>query len=132
MPGLAECGTFTAYKRHVRRGERVDDLCAQAARDQKNDRVEAARARSAEVVSLAIVAEPVVESVSELDEALENLRIVKAVMKDAPASAIAGLSKRREELVARVAKMQAASKPEVSALDQLAARRAERLSRAAN
>lgn len=129
MSGLAECGTFTAYKRHIRNSEPVDEACAGAARDQKNQRVEVYRQKSAEVISLAIAAEPSAEFESELDEALENLRIVKAAMREAPANTIAALSKRREELVSHVARLRAASKPEMSALDQLAQRRAERLAR---
>jgi predicted dinucleotide-binding enzyme len=127
---LAVCGTISAYQRHKRRGEPVDVECAQAQRDQVNSRAAAKRAASAEVVRLAVSVEPVVDLVSELSEALENLRIVKAAMGDAPANAVAGLSKRREELVSRIARLQSAARPEVSALDQLAARRAERLARA--
>ena len=123
---LHPCGTYAAYKRHVRTGTPIDDLCAQAGRDEKNNRLAAARVQSAAVVTLAVAVEPVVDSVDELEECLENLRIVRAVMSEAPANSIAGLSKRREELVARIAKLQLAKVPKVGVLDQLAARRAER------
>lgn len=126
---LKPCGTYAAYRRHLRNDEPMDELCAQAGRDQKNKRADGARELSAVNVSLAIAAEPPVEFESELDEALENLRIVKAAMHEAPANTIAALSKRREELVSHVARLRAASKPEMSALDQLAQRRAERLAR---
>jgi hypothetical protein len=133
---LKPCGTFAAYARHLRKKEEPCDACKQAARDQKNVRADATRSESAAVVSLAIAAAPpappAAEEISELDDALENLRIVKAVMDEAPANAIGGLSKRREELVARIARLQTANKPKVSALDQLAQRRADRLAAAAN
>ena len=126
MSDLQPCGTYAAYRRHLRKGEPVDAGCAQAARDQKNVRAVASLSESAEVVALAIAVEPAVDSVDELEECLENLRIVRAAMSEAPANSIAGLSKRREELVARIAKLQLAKVPKVGVLDQLAARRAER------
>lgn len=126
---LKPCGTYAAYRRHVRRGEAVDELCAQAARDEKSARVVAKREESAAAVAAAV--EPVVVGVDELVEALENLRIVRAAMSDAPANAVAGLSKRREELVRRIVVLEKAVEPEMSALDQLAQRRAERLAKAA-
>jgi len=129
---LHPCGTYAAYKRHVRTGTPIDDLCAQAGRDEKNNRLAAARVQSAAVVTLAVAVEPVVDSVDELEECLENLRIVRAAMSEAPANSIAGLSKRREELVARIAKLQLAKVPKVGVLDQLAARRAERRSASAH
>lgn len=108
------------------------DPCSEAAREQKNVRAESARVDSAEIVALAVASEPEVESVDELAEALENLRIVKAAMSEAPANTIASLSKRREELVHRIAQLQKADKPEMSTLDQLAERRAERRAASAN
>lgn len=129
---LMPCGTYAAYRRHLRNGDPIDDACAQAGRDQKNVRADRALVESADVVQLALTAEPPVEEdLSELDEALENLRIVRAAMKDAPANAIAALSKRREELVSRITKLQQTNSSEVSKLDQLAQRRAERLAASA-
>lgn len=129
---LAPCGSFTAYKRHLRRKESVDEACAQAARDQKNSRVDAARVESASRVSLALAAEPAVDVLDELDEAKENLRAVKAAMSEAPANAVAALSKRREELVRRIVVLSKANEPEMSVFDQLRQRREERLSKTAN
>jgi hypothetical protein len=126
MSDLQPCGTYAAYRRHLRNGEPVDASCAQAARDQKNVRAAAALNESAEIVALAVAGAPAVDSVDELEEALENLRIVRAAMAEAPANSIAGLSKRREELVSRISKLQLAKVPKVGVLDQLAARRKER------
>ena len=130
---LAECGTFTAYKRHKRNGDPVDDACAQAARDQKNVRVRVKRAETAEVVRLAIVgAPPEPEGVDELAEARLNLSIVRATMQAGVPTGMAALSKQYADLVALVRRLEGQSKPEVSALDQLANRRAERLAASAN
>lgn len=125
---LAECGTFSAYKRHKRNGDVVDDACAQAARDQKNGRVAARRDESAEVVRLAIVeAVPPEPGIDELEEARFNLSIVKATMESGVPTGMAALSKQYAELVSLVKRLETQAKPEVSALDQLAKRRAERL-----
>ena len=130
---LAECGTFTAYKRHKRNGEPVDAACAQAARDQKNVRVTVKRAETAEVVRLAIVAAPPEpETIDELFEARLNLSLVRATMQAGVPTGMAALSKQYADLVALVKRLETQSKPEVSALDQLANRRAERLAAAAN
>lgn len=129
---LAECGTFTAYKRHKRNGESVDGACAQAARDQKNVRVRVRRAETAEVVRLAIVdAPPEPEGVDELAEARLNLSIVRATMLAGVPTGMAALSKQYADLVALVRRLENRLKPEVSALDQLANRRAERLAASA-
>jgi hypothetical protein len=127
----AECGTFSAYKRHKRNGDPVDDACAQAARDQKNDRVAAKRADVTEVVRLAIVdALPPEPGIDELEEARLNLSIVRATMVAGVPTGMAALSKQYADLVALVKRLENQAKPEVSALDQLANRRAERLAAA--
>jgi antitoxin (DNA-binding transcriptional repressor) of toxin-antitoxin stability system len=128
MSALAPCGTFTAYKRHKRNGEPVDEACAQAARDQKNARAEAKRDELAEVHRLAIVeAGPEPEGVDELAEARLNLSIVRAAMQAGVPTGLAALSKQYADLVALVKRLENQSRPEVSALDQLAQRRADRL-----
>ena len=125
---LAECGTFTAYKRHKRNSEPVDDACAQAARDQKNVRAAGKRDETAEVVRLAIVDAPPLEpGIDELAEARLNLSLVKATMMAGVPSGMAALSKQYADLVALVRRLETQDKPGVSALDQLANRRAERL-----
>ena len=125
---LAECGTFTAYKRHKRNHEDVDSACAQAARDQKNVRADAKRAEVAEVVHLAILDAPPEEpGIDELAEARLNLSIVRATMQAGVPTGLAALSKQYADLVSLVKRLENADKPGVSALDQLANRRAERL-----
>lgn len=129
---LKPCGTFAAYQRHLRKKEPVCDPCAEAARAQKNTRVDYGRAESASMVALALAAEPAPDVLDELDEARENLRAVKAAMSEAPANAIAALSKRREELVRRIVVLSKSNEPEMSVFDQLRQRREERLSAAAH
>lgn len=122
----APCGTFSAYKRHKRKGEPVDDACAEAARNQKNDRVMANRSAAADVVKLAIVESPEPEPIDELAEARENLRIVKATMNAGVPTGMAALSKQYADLVALIKRLEAATAPKESKLDELARRRAER------
>lgn len=128
MAAVAPCGSFTAYKRHKRKGEPVDEACAQAAREQKNERAQAKRDESAEVLRLAIAdGEPAEDLIDELAEARWNLAVVRAAMQAGVPTGLAAVSKRYEELVSLVKRLEAQSRPEVSALDQLAQRRAERL-----
>ena len=124
---LRPCGTFAAYQRHLRKKEPICDLCAEAAREQKNTRVDSGRAESASLVALALAAEPAPDVLDELDEARENLRAVKAAMSEASANAVAALSKRREELVRRIVVLSKSNEPEMSVFDQLRQRREERI-----
>lgn len=133
MSRLAECGTFTAYKRHKRNGEAVDELCAAAAREQKNARVEAKREAASEVVRLAVQeADPSPASLDELAKLRWNLSILEATMTAGVPNGMAALSKQHVDLVAAIARLENASKPEVSALDQLAQRRAARIAGSAS
>ena len=103
--------------------------CQQAVRDEKNGRKDVERAESAAAVSAAVEAEPVPDDVDPLAEALDSLRIVRAVLKSdaTPANTVAGLTKRRDELVDRIERLRAASAPvEVSRIDELTSKRRER------
>jgi hypothetical protein len=66
--------------------------------------------------------EPDVEPVDELTEARDTLRIVRAAMR-AGAPGLAALAKQRVELAERIARLESASKPKESRLDELAKRR---------
>ena len=129
---LQPCGTIAAARRHQRNPERFGPLCeacAQAIRDEKNGRKDAERAESAEQVRAAVAAEPVIEDVDPLEEALDNLRIVRAVLRSegTPANTVAALTKRRDELVDRIERLRAAVAPvEVSVIDELTSKRRER------
>ena len=129
---LQPCGTIAAARRHQRDPEKWGPMCAecqQAVRDEKNGRKDAERAESAEQVRAAVAAEPVIEDVDPLAEALDNLRIVRAVLRDegTPANTVAALTKRRDELVDRVQRLREADAPvEVSVIDELTSKRRER------
>lgn len=126
---LKPCGTVAAARRHQRAGEPLCGPCEQAIRDEKNGRKNAARAESAEAVRDAVASEPELEDVDPLEEALDNLRIVRAVLRDegTPANTVAALTKRRDDLVDRIQRLRAAVAPvEVSRIDELTNRRRER------
>ena len=129
---LQPCGTVAAARRHQRNPEKWGPMCAecqQAVRDEKNGRKDAERAESAAAVSAAVEVEPVPDEVDPLAEALDSLRIVRAVLKSdaTPANTVAALTKRRDELVDRIERLRAAAGPvEVSRVDELTSRRRER------
>lgn len=123
------CGTIGAAKRHRRAGEPLCEPCLQAERDEKNGRKDAERAESAGRVRAAVAVEPEIEDVDPLSEALDSLRIVRAVLRDegTPANTVAALTKRRDELVDRIERLREAQTPaEVSVIDELTSRRRER------
>lgn len=126
------CGTIAAARRHQRNPEKWGPMCAecqQAIRDEKNGRKDAERAESAAAVSAAVEAEPAPDEVDPLAEALDSLRIVRAVLRSdaTPANTVAALTKRRDELVDRIGRLRAAAVPvEVSRIDELTSRRRER------
>lgn len=130
----AACGTFSAYKRHKRLGEPVDDACAQAARDQKNARAAAKRddanAAVREAIALVPVGEPV--PIDELAEAYATLDWIKAQMAAGVAQGAAALAKQRMEIVALIKRLEQADQPKESKLDELARRRAERIAASSN
>jgi len=125
----APCGTFTAYKRHRRNDEPVDDACAQAARDQRRNQSETKRDREAEVIQLALAPQPgEPEEIDELAEARWALRAIKGAMEAGGTAGFAALAKQYVELVAQIKRLETAAKPkEESALDRIARRRSERI-----
>lgn len=122
---LKPCGTPAAARRHRRKGEPLCEVCEQAVRDEKNARKQAERELSAEAVGKAVSAAPGVDDVDPLEEAMDNLRIVRAVLRsgDVPASAVANLTKRRDELVDRIRALKNEQPSEVSVIDELTSRR---------
>lgn len=129
----APCGTFTAYKRHKRLGEPVDGACAQAARDQVNDRNASKRDEASQVIRLAIVeSEPVPENVNVLEKLRWNLQILEATMVAGVPGGMAALSKQHTELVSIIDRLEKEQNPAVSTLDQIAQRRADRIANSAH
>lgn len=128
----APCGTFTAYKRHKRNHEPVDEECAQAARDQKNSRVEAKREERMSQARLKLAEAPVEQSVDELERLRWNLRVLEAAMEAGMPSGLASASKQHMDLVAKIKKLEAQNDPKGGVLDDIARRRQERLTGSAN
>lgn len=126
---LAPCGTYPAYKRHIRRNEPIDDACAAA----NSEESKASQAGAASAMSLRkeefISQEDEVDlkTLNKLDDALENLRIVRASLKACPPSAVANLSKRRQELTEYIVMLRDKTEDEgKDPVDAIAERRASR------
>lgn len=121
-------GTNSGYQRHRRAGEPACPECREAHRIYRAG----LRAKTAETAAAgfaeALDAEPAVpEALDVLADHRENLRIVRAAMRDPGAvRSLAGLSKRRAELVAVIAQAEAGARPESSLRDQIAERRRRR------
>lgn len=124
---LQPCGTPAARKRHERNGDPPCDDCKRAEREARAAEREAKRLESMRLVASAVEAAPPVEDVDPLEDARDNLKIVKAAMQDAPHNTIAQLSKRRQELVELIKELSSAD-PGVSLKDELAAARDARRS----
>lgn len=102
----------------------MDETCAAACRKPKIDGVAAKREASPSAVREVVTAAPPRDATEAdpLEEALDNLRIVRAVLRDEgpPADTVATLTKRRDELVDRIGKLREAATPvEVSVIDEL-------------
>ena len=127
---LKPCGTAAAYRRHVRRGEPVDAACAQAARDQKNDRVAARRGSLAAVVPMPPTETEPEDSASDSVDLLAKARWRVAAAEElirAGAPGSAALLKQHAADVAEVKRLEGAAKTKGSKLDELANRRAARI-----
>lgn len=139
---LKPCGTWAAYKRHLRAGETPCEPCRQAARDQKNDRNEARR-RARQAVGFEPDRErpavghlrPVGDdeladlTLEPLQVALQDLRQIEAYMtSDDPLipTQFTNLSRRREELIDRVRSLRPDNEEGSDVLDELAKRRQSR------
>ena len=141
----AECGTFTAYKRHKRNHEEPCEPCAEASREY----VRAQRARQAErnaanaealasaegdtVSQIVAYGESVEITVPVHEDPLEaarwRLKRVRAALLVAGPRDVAPLIKAEADTMADIVRLTAAEKKveKVSALDQLAERRAKRV-----
>lgn len=97
---LKPCGTPAAYRRHLRNHEPPCEACREAAAKYKRGLRQVRKRLAAAPVVLAVAeAAPVPDVIDVVADAKENLRIVAAAMAAAPPQALAGLSKRRQELV---------------------------------
>lgn len=149
MRKLAECGTWSAYRRHLRYGEPVDDACREAARAQRRAQRKrdaerkAANAQAVEAASGESVKQLVgygktvdVEVPTHEDPLVSarwRLKRIRAALLVAGPRDVAPLAKAEQDAITEISRLsQPAEQPEkVSALDQIAAKRAERLAEAA-
>lgn len=118
---LQPCGTYAAYRRHLRNGEDPCDQCKQAARDQNNTR-NGLPPRADQVTDIRAVT--LTEAPDPREDALENLAVVMAAMTAAAPRELPALSKRRQELVAYLNTVD--SKEEGGLAQKLAAARRQR------
>ena len=106
MPKLAPCGTFTAYRRHLRREEPVDDACQQAAADEARER----RAAKREQESVKAPADAFAASTEEPLEELVELRGMYAVLKthmdSAPPQSIAAIVRQADAVLVRISEIE--------------------------
>lgn len=124
---VAPCGTFTAYKRHKRNGEPVDDDCREAARVESNEGSAREAEKRVESAKLTLAEKPVEESVDELVKLRWNLRILEAAMEAGMPSGLAAASRQHMDLVAKIKKLEAANEPKGGVMDDIARRRKARL-----
>lgn len=133
MARKAECGTFTAYKRHKRNGEPIDEACAQAARDQRGER--RAAEREAAAAKAQVAAEGISEMSPRLDVLYELQRQLQAHMLEAPPQSIAGIAGQLRGVAAEIESLTGADKKtkqssqDGGGVDELTRRRDERQAR---
>lgn len=99
---LKPCGTVAAARRHQRAGEPLCELCRPVWTEYR----EQLRSRPASGAQTAPAVEVGEGRLTELEEVAENLELVKMAMQSAPPSAIAPLSRRREELDRQLRKLE--------------------------
>lgn len=108
-------GTAAAAKRHQRAGEPMCDPCREAWSRRRVDQL----SRHAEPSEPTAPSSPA-PRLSELEEVRENLVLVVRAMESAPASAIAPLSRRREELDTRLRRLEDEAAREAALTGQVA------------
>lgn len=87
-------GSYAAYRRHKRAGEDPCDRCAQAAREQANERLARKRQSLADAAQAALP--PAVDPMEPIDSDVilrESLRTLRAHLLTAPPQSIAGIAK---------------------------------------
>lgn len=123
---MAACGTRAGYQAHRRRGEQACAACTAANRAATQERRRASQAeRKPQAGANSIQPSVPSRDVDPVEDARENLAIIRNAMRGAPSNALAGLSKRRQELVAFIA-AETGGRKEVTVADELAAARAAR------
>lgn len=130
----APCGTYSAYKRHLRDGSPVDAACA-AARDERTQSVAAERSAkkfAASPVLTLVPADPVADEkrmqrAEVLREGLDVVRAAIAVVKLSEPARLAPLLKEQREIARELGEIDAAEGAKSESLgEQLARARAAR------
>lgn len=118
MPrSLAPCGTFSAYRRHLRRDEPIDEACREAANTEARERRAAKREK--ETVKIPAVA-PAAAGPDEADAAptvpagpLEELSelhamytVLKTHMASAPPQSIAAIVRQADAVLVRITELE--------------------------
>ncbi len=97
----APCGTYSAYKRHLRDDEPVDAACRQASIERSREQT-AARAEG-EPTPMPVRESPPQSEAKSRQASLEwNLRLIETAMVEVDAAKLAPLSKRHSELLAEI------------------------------
>ena len=121
---LKPCGTFAAYRRHLKAEEQPCEPCKQAARDQKNDRKDAQRTKAAEA---ARDATPPVEEIDRRQILLEVLASLRGQLREAPPQSVASIAKQiRDTVDALAGPEDSAVQAPLNPVDEIARRREER------
>jgi len=138
----APCGTYTAYKRHLRLKEPVDDACRAAQQEHDTKRSTSASARVARRASPLPPVEPPAPTPTTEDGHVSRLEVLKELLEEQrkllpdlrrsdPARAYL-LMREQRETVREIAEIQGNGQAKgVTLADQLAEARAARAARAA-
>lgn len=149
---VAPCGTWSAYKRHLRNKEKPCEECAEAATKQRREQTERERDANALTSELSkgndadvetvrhLVAYGVFEDVDvptfegQIEAARWRLRRVRAALLVAGPRDVAPLAKAEQEIVHEISRLAEPkeSKKKVSKLDELAEKREARIAAASN
>jgi len=138
----APCGTYTAYKRHLRLKEPVDDACRAAQQEHDATRSSSASARVARQATLLPPSVPPPPTPTTEDGHVSRLEVLKELLEEQrtllpdlrrldPARAYL-LMREQRETVREIAEIQGTGQAKgVTLADQLAEARAARAARAA-
>lgn len=113
---LAPCGTFSAYRRHLRRDEPVDDACREAANAEARERRAAKREQQtvrvpafASTTAAADDAPAPAKSgqpLEEIDELRAMYEVLKAHMQEAPPQSIAAIVRQADAVLVRITEIE--------------------------
>ena len=126
---LKPCGTYAAYRRHLRAKESPCEECRQAAREQKNSRKAAERQEAA--VRAVEATPPVEEEVDRRAILLEVLASLRGQLREAPPQSAGSIAKQIRDTLDALGEGAGEETVKVNPLDEIAKRRAERMKRQA-